>query len=55
MFWSTADCSWLSGFGRPPKITHGEPPAADALRHGIEERLDWHCIVPDYLQRFDLN
>ncbi|MET0961425.1 MAG: MBL fold metallo-hydrolase [Noviherbaspirillum sp.] len=49
--------AWLSGFRQPPKttfITHGEPAAADALRHSMEERLGWNCIVPDYLQRFEL-
>ena len=41
---------WLRGFKRPPKnafITHGEPAAADALRHKIEEDLHWTCSVPD--------
>ena len=49
--------SWLSKFKKAPKktfITHGEPPAADALRLGIEEQLSWNCVVPDYLERFDL-
>ncbi len=50
--------AWLTGFGQPPKttfITHGEPAAADALRHAVEERLGWHCVVPDYLQRVELS
>jgi metallo-beta-lactamase family protein len=45
---------WLAWFEAPPKqtfITHGEPPAADALRHRIEEQLGWHCRVPDYLEK----
>ena len=42
---------WLDGFESPPRqtyITHGEPPAADALRHRIEEGKRWPCRVPDY-------
>jgi metallo-beta-lactamase family protein len=52
-----ADCDeildWLKGFERPPRetfVTHGEPAAADALRHRIEEELGWRCRVPDYLE-----
>jgi metallo-beta-lactamase family protein len=44
---------WLRGFTRPPRqvfLTHGEPVAADALRHRIEEQLRWPCRVPDYLE-----
>ncbi|MYN06768.1 MBL fold metallo-hydrolase RNA specificity domain-containing protein [Pseudoduganella aquatica] len=49
--------SWLGHFQRPPKrtfITHGEPAAADALRHRIKEQLHWDCLVPDYLERQEL-
>ncbi|MDP2852490.1 MAG: MBL fold metallo-hydrolase RNA specificity domain-containing protein, partial [Gallionella sp.] len=45
---------WLKGFTQPPRrtfITHGEPEAADALRHRIEEELRWPCAIPDYLER----
>ncbi len=45
---------WLMTFSRPPRrtfITHGEPEAADALRHRIEEELHWRCAIPEYLQR----
>ena len=45
---------WLKGFIQPPRktfITHGEPEAADALRHRIEEELHWSCVIPEYLQR----
>ncbi|HUK56335.1 MAG TPA: MBL fold metallo-hydrolase [Nitrospiria bacterium] len=45
---------WLGRFDAPPRetfITHGEPPAADALRHRIEEERGWRCRVPDYLER----
>lgn len=48
---------WLSHFDSPPRktfITHGEPAAADALRHRIEEKLGWHCRVPEYLERVSL-
>jgi metallo-beta-lactamase family protein len=48
---------WLRNFKRPPKrifLTHGEPLAADTLRHKIEEELHWKCTVPDYLERVAL-
>jgi metallo-beta-lactamase family protein len=47
---------WLRGFKEAPKmtfITHGEPVAADALRHRIEEELNWPCLVPDHGQRVE--
>lgn len=49
---------WLDHFTTPPKtvfITHGEPVAADALRHHIEERKHWRVLVPDYLQTVELS
>ena len=48
---------WLHGFKAPPRmtfVTHGEPAAADALRHRIEEELGWPCTVPDLGQRCEL-
>jgi metallo-beta-lactamase family protein len=48
---------WLKGFERAPRqtfITHGEPAAADALRHHVEESLGWSCRVPDYLESANL-
>lgn len=48
---------WLRGFQTPPRMTfivHGEPAAADALRHRIEEELRWPCLVPDHGQRVKL-
>ncbi|MEK6210455.1 MAG: MBL fold metallo-hydrolase [Pseudomonadota bacterium] len=48
---------WLGGFDSPPQqtfITHGEPVAADALRHRIEEQKGWRCRIPDYLETVDL-
>ncbi|WP_292938513.1 MBL fold metallo-hydrolase [Noviherbaspirillum sp.] len=49
--------NWLSHFQHPPRrtfITHGEPDAADALRKRIEEKLQWSCTVPDYLETVEL-
>jgi metallo-beta-lactamase family protein len=49
--------AWLRLFRSPPKmtfITHGEPAAADALRHRIVEELGWECTVPDYRDEADL-
>ena len=48
---------WLKGFEQAPRqtfITHGEPAAADALRHRVEESLGWSCRVPDYLESASL-
>ena len=48
---------WLKGCNQPPRctfITHGEPEAADALRHRIEEELHWPCVIPEYLERVTL-
>jgi metallo-beta-lactamase family protein len=56
-----ADCAeildWLEGFEQAPRatyITHGEPAAADALRHRVEETLGWSCRVPEYLESASL-
>ncbi|MBI3530815.1 MAG: MBL fold metallo-hydrolase [Betaproteobacteria bacterium] len=49
---------WLDHFEAGPRqtyVTHGEPVAADALRHRIEERKGWRCEVPDYRELVDLN
>lgn len=48
---------WLHSYREAPRmtfITHGEPAAADALRHRIDEELHWPCLVPDHGQRVDL-
>lgn len=48
---------WLRNFEAPPRqtfVVHGEPPAADALRHRIEEELGWPCRVPEHLERVAL-
>lgn len=50
--------SWLSHISKPPKmtfVTHGEPPAADALRHRIEEKFHWQCRVPEYFESVELS
>jgi metallo-beta-lactamase family protein len=49
--------AWLRNFQSAPKetfITHGEPAAADALRHRIEEELGWRCTVPAYRDTVEL-
>lgn len=41
--------SWLSKFEKPPRhcfVTHGEPPASEALCAEIQQRLGWNCSVP---------
>lgn len=48
---------WLENFDAPPRrtfVTHGEPKAADALRHRIEENLSWRTCVPEYLETVQL-
>lgn len=48
---------WASGFEKPPRtafIVHGEPNGADALRHALEEKYHWQCIVPDQGQTVEL-
>ncbi|MEP7295254.1 MAG: MBL fold metallo-hydrolase [Burkholderiales bacterium] len=48
---------WMKHFTKTPKrtfITHGEPPAADALRVRIQRDLGWACHVPDYLETVTL-
>jgi metallo-beta-lactamase family protein len=48
---------WLEFLRKPPRmtfITHGEPIASDALRHRIEEELNWRCTVPDHGQQVEL-
>ena len=44
---------WAGSFKTPPRtafIVHGEPQGADALRHALEEKLGWNCVVPDHGQ-----
>jgi len=49
--------AWLKNFRRAPKmtfVTHGEPAAADALRHRIAEELGWPALAPEHQGEFDL-
>tara|TARA_R110000803_G_scaffold204367_2_gene270328 strand:+ start:2158 stop:3522 length:1365 start_codon:yes stop_codon:yes gene_type:complete len=49
---------WLGGFESPPKetfIVHGEPDAADILRHRIEEELGWSVVVPEHHETRNLD
>jgi metallo-beta-lactamase family protein len=62
MFSAHADADeiigWLQGFERAPRrtfVTHGEPAAADTLRHRVEEELGWTCHVPEYRDQTDLD
>ena len=62
MFSAHADADeimgWLRHVERPPRgtyVVHGEPAAADALRHRIEEELGWPCRVPEHLETVQLD
>ena len=49
---------WLGHFKQPPKktfITHGEPESALSLKHKIESKLGWSCIIPQYKQTEQLS
>jgi metallo-beta-lactamase family protein len=42
---------WMRQLNRPPRqvfITHGEPPASEALRSRIEHELGWTASVPSF-------
>ena len=48
---------WLEGLTSPPRrvfLTHGEPPAANAMAGHIKDRFGWAVEVPQYGQRFDI-
>ncbi len=48
---------WLSHTNQAPKktfITHGESFAAEALKRTIESKLNWNCIIPDYLDEYEI-
>jgi len=48
---------WAGGFRSQPRtafIIHGEPSGADALRHALEEKYRWSCLVPDHGQTVEL-
>jgi metallo-beta-lactamase family protein len=45
---------WAGALKEPPQlayVVHGEPEAADGLRHALEERLHWNFVVPDHRDR----
>lgn len=49
---------WLSHFKTAPKmiyINHGEKKAALSLKEKIEERFNYPCTVPRYMEEFKLN
>lgn len=49
---------WLRQFEAPPRqvfVTHGEPDAAEAMRHRIAEALGWNVKVPDHRERVALS
>jgi len=49
--------TWLEQLQQPPKkvfITHGEPAAARSLQEKIEKKFGWSCVVPNYLDEFNL-
>jgi len=49
---------WLASLSPPPTrvyLTHGEPPAAEALRQRIAQLQDGIGVVPDYLQTVELD
>lgn len=42
---------WLRNFNEPPSrvfITHGEPVAADSMRHQLQDQLGWRAEIPEY-------
>jgi metallo-beta-lactamase family protein len=48
---------WLEGLSAGPRrtfLTHGEPPAANAMAGHIKERFGWTVEVPQYGERFEL-
>jgi metallo-beta-lactamase family protein len=48
---------WLEGMPAAPRrtfLTHGEPPAANAMAGHIKEKYGWAVEVPGYGQRFEL-
>ncbi len=48
---------WLATAPQAPRrtfITHGEPAAADAMRHRIEHQAGWRCHLPYYTETVDL-
>lgn len=49
---------WLENFKHAPRkvfITHGDHNATQALKNKIEEKFNWTCVIPNYLQTEILN
>ncbi|MFA5689699.1 MAG: MBL fold metallo-hydrolase [Kiritimatiellales bacterium] len=49
---------WLSGLKTAPRrvfVTHGEPESAKNFANLLEEKNNWNCVVPAYLQEFILD
>jgi metallo-beta-lactamase family protein len=49
--------NWLRGLTRKPRrvfVAHGEPDAADTLRHRIESELTIDACVPDFKDEVEL-
>jgi metallo-beta-lactamase family protein len=49
--------AWIGKSATPPRqvfLTHGEPPACDALRQRIERELKWSVSVPEYRDNVSL-
>lgn len=49
---------WLDHFQQAPEkvfVTHGEPEAAESLKHKMIERFGWNVIIPKYQESFDLD
>ncbi len=48
---------WLDHLKNPPRktfITHGEKESANALKEKIERKFNWCCLVPEYLDKYEL-
>lgn len=48
---------WLGGFPTAPKqtyLTHGEPPAAQALQAAIQQQFHWNVTVAKYLDTVEI-
>jgi len=49
--------NWLSHFKQAPHkvfLTHGEYESALSLKNKIEEKFNWKCVIPEYLQQENL-
>lgn len=48
---------WLGHIRKPPittYITHGEAPAAQAMKDYVQKRLGWNAVIPEHLQVVEL-